>query len=179
VIDLLPPSIKEQVAFSKKSVKVLRYFKLALFVAILLGGIFAAADWYLGTQISAKQKQADEEQSKVAQYAGLQSQVKSLNSKLTTISNVTKSQSKFSELLADFGSHMPKGAYISGMALNGDDSKPLTVTCNANSYQSAVAVRTGLLGSSRVAAIDVNSVTFSNNEWHVDVLVKFKPGEAK
>lgn len=179
MINLLPPTIKEQVTFSKRNAMLVKYFWVALFTALVLAGAFCATFLYLRQRLTAAKQEIAQKEAKIATYKGLKDNVKNLNLRVASIKSIQARQAKFSALLGDLSKSMPAGTALTAISLTGDDKKPVTISAVADSYNGAVGLRDTLAASSRIAAADIQTVSGGKDGYHVDILVSFKPGQSK
>lgn len=179
MINLLPPLIKEQIAFSKLNRVVVRYFWVVGLVVVVLGGVFGATSWYLNQRLAATNRDIASKQAEIATFSGLQTSVKGLNDTVAAIKKIQAGQAKFSDLLTDLAKAMPAGASLASITLTGDDKKPVAISANADSYNNALALRDTLAASSRILAADIQSVSTVKDGYHVEILLSFKPGQSK
>jgi Tfp pilus assembly protein PilN len=179
MINLLPPQIKEQITYSKRNAIIVHYLWLAAFTMIVLGGVFGGSYWYLQGRIASAEQAVAQKETSIAGFKGLESKVKTLNSRLSTIKAIQSQQAKFSQVLTDVAKAMPAGASLNNINLSGDASKPVTIDATADSYATAVALRDTLAASPRIAAADLQTVNATGSNYHVSIVLSFKPGQAK
>jgi hypothetical protein len=69
---------------------------------------------------------------------------------------------------------------IDSMTLTGDDKAPMQIAVTAQTYASALAFRNALVTSLRIAQADLETITSNTNgTFQTNVVVAFKPGQAK
>lgn len=179
MINLLPPQIKQEVAFAKINARIVRYIRITLVVIIILAGLFAGAQLNLARRIQRAEASARDKDRTIASFHDLEGRAKQLNSQLTTILAISRGQTKFSQLLSDLAKVTLRGTTITNITLTGDDKKPVRITALADSYSSAVSLRDALVASPRVSAADTENVTTVPGGFKVEIIVGFKPGQAK
>lgn len=179
MINLLPPPIKEQIAFAKLNAMLLYYVKVAVGVTLVLCGSFVGMQMHLQSRIDSSGTTINDKQAKISTYKDLETKVASINAQLTAIKTVQQNQPKFSQLLADLAAAMPKGASLSNLLLTGDEKKPVHITATTDSYATAATLRDALSTSPRISQVDLNSVSVSTNGFSATITFLFKPGKAK
>ena len=182
MINLLPPEIKSEIAYSKRNAVLRHYIILvALLAAVLSAGLFGAHT-YLAQKMKDVDKSIAENQLKIASKKQLEAEAQNINSRLTSISNIQKSQAKFSVLLDDLARDMPRGTAISTISLTGDDTKPVKLTVTAVDYNTALGFRDSITSSPRISAADIESIKVKapGSRAHVvTVTFTFNPGQAR
>ncbi len=183
MINLLPPQLKEEIAYSRRNTVLRRYIILSLIVVVLLAGMLVAAGYYLNQQIAAAQQQINQKQQKVASYHQLEQQARTLTARLHAIHAIQGSQTKFSVLLADLAQVMPQGTAIDSITLTGNSSQPVQISVEAVNYQTALGFRDSLTQSKLISAADINSIapssSGSGSTYTVSVTLAFNPGALK
>ena len=181
MINLLPPPIKDEIGYAKLNAWIIRYLKLVLMVAIILGGAFSTTYIYLQHRITNIKSQIATKQVQIDQYASLEAKAKQANSRLTAIQTISTQKTHFSTLLSDLAKVTPQGVTIQSITLTGDATKPVLVSFSATTYQTAVAFRDALVTSSRIAAADIQSIAAAaqSGGYTAAIDIGFKPGEAQ
>ena len=185
MINLLPPTIKQEIRFSKRNARLVGYLKLTTFLVVILAGSLFTGRWYLDQQAAAADKAVTETEAESAKYKQLQDDAKSLNSRLTAIQAIQKSQAKFSILLGDLAQTMPQGTAISSIVLTGDDKKPVKLTVKALDYKTAIGFRDNITKSKRISAADIDQIQLDQPQpgqpqfYTVTVTFSFNPGKAR
>lgn len=179
MINLLPPLVKEQIAYSKKSVGLFRYIMLIGGLGLILAATFLGAEWYVRQNLAREEEQLASRLKTVESFKGIETEVRDINGRLQSISTIQKSQAKFSNVLTDLAAALPKGAFINAITLTGDERKPLKISLTADSYATAVACRTALALSPRIANVDIDGISATTSGFRADITLAFKPGLAK
>lgn len=179
MINLLPPPIKEQVRFAKLNAKTVFYARLLVLTALLIGGSFAGAQWYLTQRMAKVDSQIEQRKLDITKFKPFEEKVQAVNARLTAIKAIQSNQPKFSVLLSDLAALTPKGVTILNVSLTGDDKQPVRIAATANSMNAATAFRENLAASSRISAADIETVSKEAGGVRVSIVVAFKPGLAK
>ncbi len=182
MINLLPPSIKEQIRYAKLNRLGLRYLRMGVAVIVALAGIFSWALLDISRRTTDKAAEVTDDQKTIASISSLfLPKAMDASARLNAIEYVQTSKTKYSALIADLTKVLPKGVKLDQMTLTGDDEKPVTIAVTGPSYDSILALRNGLTTSPRVSGVDINSITRdgSTPDWKGSLVVGFNPGQAK
>ena len=179
MINLLPPDIKTQMRYSRYNRTALGYVKLATLVIVVLSGIFVGTIFYVNRETTAIEASVQERQAELDTKLVFQKQALNISDRLKAIKALDSSQTRFSVLLDDLAKYLPQGVSLEGITLTGDDKKPLSIAISGNTYDSILAFRNAVLLSSRIAGADLVSITNSATGFSGNVVIAFKPGQAK
>jgi Tfp pilus assembly protein PilN len=180
MINLLPPDLKEQIRFAKMNRIALRYVRVLVAVAIVLGGIFGAAFYELGNQTRAIVSDVTNQQATIAALnSSFTPKAKDASDRLNAIKYVEATQTRFSAVIGDIAKVVPQGVSIDAMTLTGDDTKPVSIAVTAQSYAAALAFRNALITSPRIAGADLETIANNGSTYQTSIVVAFKPGQAR
>lgn len=181
MINLMPPSLKDQIRYAKLNRLVVRYVKVTVLVVAILGGIFGWALWQLNQNELAASQDIAQKQAQIDQLTkDFVPQAKQASDRLAAIRFVQDTQTHFSAVIDDIAKVVPQGVSIDSMTLTGDDKTPVRIGISAQKYADALAFRNALITSPRVAAVDLETIsTNANGGFQAAVVVGFKPGMAK
>jgi Tfp pilus assembly protein PilN len=180
MINLLPPSIKEQIAYSKRNTVLMHYLRMTVLVGLSLAAILAGALMYAKQQANAAETEALQKQAQAAAMSDVEVKAKALAVRVNSIKTIQSNRPRFSGLLSDLSQALPGGTALSGVNLSGDEKRPLAISATADSYNTAVALRDTLASSSRFQQVDLQSVTsVAPRVFRVELVASFRPGRAK
>jgi Tfp pilus assembly protein PilN len=179
MINLLPPHVKEGIAFAKRNAVGIGYLKLMLILVSVLTACFVGAGIYLDQRIHATSTSYQQKQDQIASYKKVEDEAKIINERVAAIKSIQDSQPRFTTLLSDIAKAMPKNASLTNLTLTGDDKKPIRVTATADSYATAVALRDSLASSPRISGVDIESVSSTKDGVSASLTISFKPGQAR
>ena len=181
MINLLPPTQKEQIRYSKLNRIALTYVRVLVSVVVVLGAIFVATIYWIGQRTSIVTADVATKTATIASLnAKFTPKAKDASDRLAAIAYVQATQTRFSAVVADIAKIVPQGVSIDGMTLTGDDKVPVRITVTASSYAGALAFRNALVTSPRIAGADLETISSSNGStYQTSVVVAFKPGQAK
>jgi Tfp pilus assembly protein PilN len=181
VINLLPPQLKEDIHFAKQNAWLIGYVKVLIAVGVVLVGIFVGTHIYLQKQLTSVNAQVGEKQSTISQYSKVEKQAAAANERLEAIKQVSDQRTHFAELLDAISSVLPKGVILQQLSLTGDVTHPVAIDYQANSYQTAIAMRDALLLSPKIQAADITGINKDPNKpiYTGHVVIAFAPGATK
>lgn len=179
MINLLPPTVKRQIRYAKYNRIALGYAQLSLVVLLVLAAVFVGTIFYVNMQTAQVAKSVSARQAELADSVELQKQFQDASDRLKAIKTLDTSQTRFSVLLSDIAKYLPQGVSLEGITLTGDDKKPLSIAVLGTSYESILAFRNAILLSPRIAGADLISINNSVDGFEGNVVIAFKPGQAK
>jgi Tfp pilus assembly protein PilN len=179
MINLMPPSVREQIRYARYNRIALRYLQLVVLIIVAVAAIFVAAIIYLGHLNAIVERDLESKKQTIAGYASDKAKATDAASRLATIKSIAASQTRFSQLLYDLAAVLPKGVSISGIALTGDSSKPVVVSVSGSTYDSILGFRDAIVTSPRIAGADLQSITSTATGYEANVVIGFKPGQAR
>ena len=180
MINLLPPTIKEEMRYSRYNALLVHYLTLSVGIGIVAIATLIGGRYYLDGRVSATERQIADTQTTIDQQGQLQADAKKISSRIASIEAIQKNQAHFSQLLIDLSNSMPKGTVISSIGLTGDDKKPVKLTVFALDYNSAVAFRDSIVQSKRVSGADIQLIQANtDSKYTVEITFGFNKGEAR
>ncbi|MBI4101049.1 hypothetical protein HY441_01070 [Candidatus Microgenomates bacterium] len=181
MINILPPDIKQQINYSKRNVRLLRYLLLSALVLglvlVLVGGSYI----YANRQIKQLEKTLATRQQERQDYKDIEAKVQTLQSNLGLIEKLFTEKTKFSVLLNDLSAVLPDGSYINEITLTGDDKKPLEMIVTVDSFNKAAETRNALIQSARIKSADIQTITKNDagSGFSVEIVAAFESGQAR
>lgn len=179
MINLLPTEVKSQMRYAAYNRQALGYLKLVVVVIVVLGGIFAAALWYLNHQATTVAQDVTAKQASIAANAPFTAQAGTISNRLLAIKAIDASKTHFSLLLDDLAKALPADVSIDSITLTGDDTSPVRISVTANTYQSVLDFREAFSESPRISGVDLESISQVTGGYSASVVIGFKPGQAK
>jgi Tfp pilus assembly protein PilN len=180
MINLLPPSLKEQLRYARYNQLAVRYLRLLTVLVLVLAGIFGASIFFLHQQTDLISRDVTDKHRQITSYDATVKQAKDVADRLTAIKTIQASQTKFSLLLDDLAKVLPKGVSIDSITLTGDDKKPVRVNVTGSSYDAMLSFREALAKSARISGVDLENVNQANQgQFQSSVVIGFKAGQAR
>jgi Tfp pilus assembly protein PilN len=145
MINLLPPYQKEQLLYSKKNSKSIRWLTISL---IVLGGIAAVVVGgylYLSNISDSYSSQIESTEAQLAaqNLEETQKEIAELSGRLDLAVKVLSQQILFSELLKQVGSVIPRGAVLTSLSIN-ELQGGIDLSAAAVDYSTATQVQVNL-----------------------------------
>lgn len=145
MINLLPPSTKEDVALARKNVKLL---KLNTVMVLIITGIFIisiAGLFYMDLSKRSYIQQNERSKSLIeSQNLGeLEKQIEDISGNIKLTTDVLSRQILFSKLIRQIGAAMPANTSLSGLNIDKDDAG-VSLTAIASSYDTASQIQVNL-----------------------------------
>lgn len=179
MINLLPTTRKEDIRYAKLNRIVLRYLRLVILLGLVIGGILGATVFYVGVMKAQAATDVTNKQQEITANAPFMKQAKDASDRLLAIKGIQVSQTRFSLLLDDLAKVLPQGVAIDTITLTGDDTKPVRIAVNGNTYNSVLAFRDAVANSSRISGVDLESISQDPGGFHAGVVIGFKKGQAR
>jgi Tfp pilus assembly protein PilN len=181
MINLLPPEVKDQVAYSKRNAILLKYINATIILTLIAGAGLTYGVMHINGVIASTDAEIAASNKLVASDKKIELQAKAINDRLAAIQKIQSNQAKFSLLLKDIAGGMPRGTAIESIALDGDDKKPVRISGSAQNYESAAVVASGLSKLERVSEARTEGIEANTQKktFQFVVLVTFKPGQSR
>lgn len=184
MINLMPPTMKEQIRYGKLNRIILGYLRVLIVVIVVLAGLFGGAYYLINQQyksiasdVAAKTSQLNQEKRTILPQAQDASQ------RLSAIAYVQQTQTNFSQLIADLANLMPVGVQLQSISLDGNAKAPVSMTVSAQTYDEVLALRNSLATSPRLSGVDIVNITSSKAAngatWSGTLVLAFNPGRAQ
>jgi Tfp pilus assembly protein PilN len=179
MINLLPPSIKEQLTYARWNHAALSYVRLTVLILVVLAGVFGTSIYFLQQQTNALAADVKTKKAEIANFAPKVADATAAAERLAAIKTIQDSQTRFSLLLDDLAKVLPQGVSIDSITLTGDDKNPVRITITGNSYNSILAFRDAFAQSPRLSGVDLDNINQADNKFSAGVVIGFKPGQAR
>jgi len=145
MINLLPPDVKQNIAYARHNTKLLRW-SVALLIGIAGVGIVVIFGlFYMHQSINAyaTQRQRTQDELKVQKLDETQKQVEDLSSSLKLVVQVLSREVLFSQLLKQIGAAMPAKSSLTGLQISKTQGG-IDLTAVAADYNTATQVQVNL-----------------------------------
>ncbi len=180
MINLLPPELKNQIAFAKRNATLVRYFRALIIAAIVLALVVTGSDWFVKHRLDQAAHDLADRMAKIATYSTTEQNAKNLQDQLQAISQVQQGQTHFSTLLQELATLTPAGVSWDSLNLSSDNKKPSQITVTANSFAAISGFRDALASSKRVQGVDIENITNpSAGAYKAQLDIAFKPGATR
>jgi Tfp pilus assembly protein PilN len=157
-INLLPKTIKEEIAQTKKNrrarsylVKTLFLLTLTILVSLALYMYFHEIDSRLSEKVATKQEE-------INNLGNFEGEAKLLSGRLNTITKIIKNETNYwSGTLEEITKVMPSGAYLTSLSLSPDAAARNRITGFASSKNIVAALRSSMDSSDKFEFVDIES----------------------
>ncbi len=138
MINLLPDTVKEEIAYGRKNRKLLQAIIALIIVIIALGAVTVFGQIYIAKAENNYQKTAEISKARIKDQNLEQTQKKleTLSSNFKTVVQILGKQVLFSGLFEKVGSTIPEGAILTGLTLTNNDTA-LDLTIAATTREAA------------------------------------------
>ena len=179
MINLLPPSIKKQRAYSKYNRTLRGLTILTLVFGVILALTMFAGNFYVGTLIDASLLELENKEEEVADYSDVSKEAEELNSQITGVINTLDKTTRYSVLIKDIGRLLPANTYIESLELDGSSASPLTLIVISNTEDDALSTQFALADSDLFSSIDVIFFQKVDSRYQMELVLAYKdPGAA-
>lgn len=181
MINLLPPDVKQQVAYSRLNARLFGYVWLLVLTVLICGGLYGYSYYHTHRALSAASLDIANKQKQIDQFKDIEVRAKAVNDRVTAIKNISASQSHFSMLLNELARYTPKTVVIQALTLTGDDKKSVRITATADSKASIASFRDALETAPRISGADIENISYNDTDksYTTSIAIGFKPGKAK
>jgi Tfp pilus assembly protein PilN len=145
MINLLPPQVRESIAYANKNTKLRVSAVSLLLLAVAVFIMFLGGTIYLkqSSNSTAKQAASTRGQLELRDQASIKKQVAELSDTFKLVDKVLSDQVLFSKLLQKIGSVIPDGSILTALSIN-ELEGGLNLQAKAKSYDSATQVQVNL-----------------------------------
>jgi Tfp pilus assembly protein PilN len=167
MINLLPSQQKEQLLYSKKNSKSIRWLVASFLVLVGVVAVLVGGYIYLSNIANSysSQIEATEQQLQAQNIEETQKEIAELSNRLDLTVKVLSQQILFSELLKQIGSVMPRGTVLTSLSIN-ELQGGIDLSAAAINYPSATQVQINLEDPSNKIfdKADIVSISFIDSE---------------
>lgn len=128
-INLLPEDIREDISYSKKNLKVLKYIRIILVLCILLLSSFVLLYVFLLSNNKFFLGNIKESEGSLAKYQDVFTDAQKLQGRINSIEKIKKDYNYWSKLNYIFSKTVPEGIYLTSVEF---EDKSMTTVGNGN-----------------------------------------------
>ncbi|MDB5163510.1 MAG: hypothetical protein JWS12_127 [Candidatus Saccharibacteria bacterium] len=166
MINLLPPVVKEDIAYARRNSRLLRYIGFGCLAILGVGIIILFGYIFINNSIVDYHKQVAESQSnlKAQKLDETQAKVESISGDLKLIVQVLGKEVLFSKLIKQIGSVMPAKSVLSNIEISKVQGG-IDLTASAKDYETATQVQVNLQDPANKLfdKVDLIAVTCGSN----------------
>lgn len=164
MISLLPPESKTATKYARLNVTLIQYCVLVMIISAALIAIIFFAMAVVDKQEDNLKAVIAEDQAKAAELEVVNGEAKELSTTINTISKLLEREIKFSELLEEIASILPKGTVLTGLTLSEKQDQPLTLDALVVDEEAAAILRENLDDSDLFEAADIVSIAAGESD---------------
>jgi len=163
VINLLPPDIKKETKFARINVALMQYLLLIIVVGVALSAIMIFGGRIVASNENSLEDNISLEQDKAQELSSINDEARVPSEKIDTIGTLLAREIKFSDLLREIGSLMPKGSILTNLAISEESQDdPLLLDASVVDEDTAAILRENLVNSNLFTNADIVSITLSD-----------------
>lgn len=184
MINLLPLEEKRQLRAARTNTLLLRYNIALLIVFIFLGLATMVVYVYLNNTRAVAEQTINDNKTKAASYAIVQSQADVFRSNLSIAKQILGNEVTYSKVILAVANLMPPGTVLDKLNLDSQTfGTPMVLTAQANSYESALKLKDSFQSSSLFTDVHFENITSAEGTtgypFNVNLSVTFKKDAAK
>ncbi len=124
MINLLPPSVKQDITYARYNLVLLRWIIAVAVVMVAVVGILAFGQFYISknTKNVEAQSRVTQERIEKQNLAATQKELDTISTNLKTVLQISAKQLLFSKLLTKIGTILPSGTVLKDITLSTTDS---------------------------------------------------------
>lgn len=160
MINLLPPDSKSQIRAARSNRMLLRYNLLLLVALIfLIAAIGTVYVSLINTRVAAEDTIAFN-QSKVTDYAAIQTQAASFRQNLSSAKQILDSDVAYTGVILEIAQVLPSGVVLDTLSLDSRTfGTPTTLAARVKDYPTALNLKNSLQKSSVFSDVSIQSIT--------------------
>ncbi len=191
MINLMPPAAKNATLYARRNLRLLRFTIASMVIIIAMFATVILGSFYIDNAKSNLTTNIDTSKSVITtqKLEEVKSEAEEISQGVKLISQVLSKEVRFSKLLQEIGSIMPKGAVLAGIQLSNKVNGTMDLTANAIDHQSATQVQVNLEDpkNNLFEKVDTISVSCTDPEsleitskyiCHIQMRALFKQGAA-
>lgn len=161
MISLLPNDLREAIRFAKLNTAMVQYGIISIVVVVLVAGVMLfgfniASDDEQALRDSIAQKEID-----LKSLVQTEQDAASLADQIDTVGKLLEREVRFSDVLQEIGSILPKGSVLTSLRLANDIEEPLQVSAKVEDKETAAILRQNIEDSERFSSADIESITIN------------------
>jgi Tfp pilus assembly protein PilN len=146
MINLLPPDVKQSIAYARRNTSLRTWGYVTVFCSVLICLVVAAGYFYLQHSIQTYDKRVNESKQYLSdqKLEETQRDIETVSSNLKLVVQVLSRAVLFSRLLEQVGTATPNGAVLTNLSISNKVQGGIDLTFSATDYQTATQVQVNL-----------------------------------
>lgn len=157
MINLLPPTIKEQRDYAKRNRKLVGAIWITIAIIVVVSLAFAGSWYLLGRNITSLDAQLTENTMNTKKYGSIESQAKALADRLSAVEKVQADRNNYIAFLSELAAKTPPDVYINTLSVDATGSA-MSITAFAKSQQAAANFKNSLESSKRFSSAAIQNL---------------------
>lgn len=179
MINLMPPLLREQLAYSKRNSSLISYWKLIILIFGIAAALLVITSLYLRANYNRTVNEFKEKQTKIDSYKSLEAKANNLEKQLTDIKKIQTNQIYYSTFFQELANLIPRDAHLINLSLTNEINKPAKLSIIADSYESIGAFRNSLANFPSVKGVDIVNISNASGDYRGDLSMIIKLGNNK
>lgn len=171
MINLLPPQIKSEIAYSKFNTTLIKLIAGMVIAGATLIAIVRIGSANTDVSIAAVNRQLGQNKTE----SRIEKTLRATSERFNTVSSINANRPRYSGFIRALAGALPGDAVISGLELRAD-AAPLKLSVSTASSSSAGKLKDAISKLSQVQSAEVEGVTQSTTGFDVVASVILKPG---
>lgn len=164
MINLLPPTHKEEIRAGRTNVLLVRYIAILLCAAVVLGGLLVGAYIVLNSTKSIAEEKVAENVARTSAFQNTRAQSDAFRSDLATAKTIMDGKISFSKLIYEIAAIVPPNVVLDNLTLDPQTfGSSIDLTASAKSFDDATKLRDAFSNNNQVFT-DVSLQTIRNPE---------------
>jgi len=183
MINLLPPEEKRQLRAARSNTLLIRY-NIFLVIAVAILGLAVAITYvYLNASKAGAQQTINDNNTKVASYADVQTQATQFRTNLSIAKQILDHEVTYTKVILEIANILPSGVVLNNLNLDAQTFGTETIlVARAKDYASALALKTSFEKSSLFSDVHFQSITggdAGSYPFNVNLAVTIKKDAAR
>ena len=159
MINLLPPHIKRDRAYTRRNSLLIKYMLVTLAITALAVTTLLAGNYLLKREETQLEEQIEQKQQEVAAATKTATEARDLAEQIDTVGRLLQDEVKFSKLLPAIAGLVPEQAQLTNLTLTADTATPLILVATTNNQSTAAIMRANIEDSKLFTAADIISIS--------------------
>lgn len=159
MINLMPPDVKEAVQYAYKNTLLVRAIIIILAVSASLAAVSFFGVIVVGNDEGNLEDAVAQKEAQLETFQATIDEANDLANTIETIDTLIDQEEKFSVLLQQIGSLMPKGANLTALTLSNDRTQPVQIIAQTDSQEIATTLQNNLANSELFIGADIQNLT--------------------
>lgn len=164
MINLLPPTSKQQLKAARANIVLINYLLLMGFAVVFLAAAcFVSYLFLVDTKTTAENLIKNNQSIKSTNTSSINNSTL-MNIEFTNAKSIIDQQVTYSDIILSIGTSLPEGVVIDSLSLNSNSfGSPITIKAHARSYDDTAVLKTNFQSSSQFSNFSMGSQIMNQN----------------